>query len=500
MQLAGPGERRPTSATNSRYGVRLPFEEYTLDCSLLVPVTGSAMSVVTLGDHAPKLTAEIHSTASKAGLRIPESHIDDFASLLGALDQSVQKILDADDYWPIPDLTEYPRTNIKIPQGALETDKGGWATKCIAKSISATTGLLKGRSIALKDNVALAGVRCTNGTAAMEWTPEVDATVATRIMDAGGIITGKAACENACLEGVSDTSVTGKVHNPYADGYSAGGSSSGSGRLVASGAVDLAIGCDQGGSIRIPSSNCGIVGLKPTWGLVPYTGIISLECTIDHVGPMARNAPDISRLLEAIAGPDGVDDRQSTYLPPQTLQYTSQLDGFLSTSLKDPSKSLEGIKVGMLQEAFNMANMDSNIKRVCEAAVSKLRDLGAEVRDVSVPTHRNAAIVWMCYLPIAGGQPGLLSNMSGRKQLYMTDRVIKSGRRLTQESFDALGPSAQNFYLRYLYLDEKYGPELQAKCSNLIRKNNVIQLAVRTLGDQSSLMQSRTNTIERSEK
>lgn len=214
------------------------------------------MSVVTLGDNAPKLTAsEIRTIGSKAGLTIKENHVDNFQRLLGALDQSIKGILDDEDYYPKPDLNKCPRSNIHIPE---DTDKGGWATKCTAKSTSPTNDLLKGKTIAMKDNVALAGVRCTNGTAAIDWTPELDASIATRIMDAGGVILGKATCENACLEGVSDTSLTGKVHNPYADNYSAGGSSSGSGRLVATGSVDLAIGCDQGGSIRIPGSMCGV--------------------------------------------------------------------------------------------------------------------------------------------------------------------------------------------------------------------------------------------------
>jgi amidase len=148
------------------------------------------------------------------------------------------------------------------------------------KSIKPTTTELESRTIAIKDNIAIATIPCTNGTAALSWTPNLDATVVTRILDASGLITGKAACENACFEGISDSSLTGLVHNPYADNYSCGGSSSGSGRLVASGQVDMALGCDQGGSIRIPASSCGIVGLKPTWGLVPYTGIVSLEATI----------------------------------------------------------------------------------------------------------------------------------------------------------------------------------------------------------------------------
>ncbi|KAH6699060.1 amidase-domain-containing protein [Leptodontidium sp. MPI-SDFR-AT-0119] len=107
-----------------------------------------------------------------------------------------------------------------------------------------------------------------------------------------------------CLGAVSDTSVTGPVHNPHAHGNSTGGFSSGSGRLLASNTVDLAIGADQGDSIRLPSTNCGVVGLKPTWGLVPYTGCISLQATIDRVGPMAKNAQDCATLLKVIVGTD----------------------------------------------------------------------------------------------------------------------------------------------------------------------------------------------------
>ena len=104
--------------------------------------------------------------------------------------------------------------------------------------------LLKDKTVALKDNIALAGVRCTNGTAAMEWTPAIDATVVTRLLDAEAIIKGKATCENGCMGVNSDTSLTGLCHNPYAHGYSCGGSSSGSGRLVGTGEVDMSVGCD----------------------------------------------------------------------------------------------------------------------------------------------------------------------------------------------------------------------------------------------------------------
>jgi amidase len=143
----------------------------------------------------------------------------------------------------------------------------------LIKSTAPTSDLLANRTVAVKDNTAVAGVRCTNGLPPIngEWIPQYDAVVVTRVLDAGGIVTGKAgtfsklqrvvrkpedhsanrelviACENACMEPMSNTSYTGVVHNPYADGYTCGGSSSGSGRLVALGAVDMAIGGDQGG-------------------------------------------------------------------------------------------------------------------------------------------------------------------------------------------------------------------------------------------------------------
>lgn len=239
---------------------------------------------VTSSESAPLSSDEVIALGSKGGLKLKDNHVSDWSLLLGSLNSTIDKVLAAEDYTVKPDLTAYPRSHIRIPSSAEESDKGGWATLVDAKATLPKSNLLEGRTIALKDNIALAGVRCTNGTEAIIWTPEIDATVATRIMDAGGLIKGKAACENACMEGVSDTSCTGRVHNPYADNYSCGGSSSGSGRLVSSGAVDMAMGGDQGGSIRIPASNCGIVGLKPTWGLVPYTGILSLESTIDHTG------------------------------------------------------------------------------------------------------------------------------------------------------------------------------------------------------------------------
>jgi amidase len=203
---------------------------------------------------------------------------------------------------------KYPRLPGYRPTGE-ENRYGAWYVKTTIAG--APGGKLEGKRVAIKDNVCVAGVPMMNGASTLEgYVPDVDATIVTRILDAGGTIVGKAVCEYFCFSGGSHTSASGPVHNPHRHGHSAGGSSSGSAALVAAGEVDMAIGGDQGGSIRIPSSFCGIYGMKPTHGLVPYTGVMPIELTIDHTGPMTATVADNALLLEVLAGPDGLDPRQ----------------------------------------------------------------------------------------------------------------------------------------------------------------------------------------------
>ena len=158
----------------------------------------------------------------------------------------------------------------------------------------------------------VAGVPMMNGSETLEgFVPTRDATIVTRLLAAGATIAGKAVCEDLCFSGGSHTSRTGPVRNPWDLTRSAGGSSSGSAALVAAGAVDMATGGDQGGSVRIPSAYSGTVGHKPTHGLVPYTGAFPIEFTIDHLGPITRTVADAALMLGVIAGYDGFDARQA---------------------------------------------------------------------------------------------------------------------------------------------------------------------------------------------
>ena len=144
---------------------------------------------------------------------------------------------------------------------------------------------------------------------------DVDATIVTRILDAGGTIIGKTNCEDMSFSGSSHTNALGPIRNPHKPTHSVGGSSGGSAAAIVAGDCELTTGGDQGGSIRIPASWSGRVGHKPTYGLVPYTGAMMIEMTMDHVGPMADNVENCARLLSAMAGPDPLDPRQRGVIP-----------------------------------------------------------------------------------------------------------------------------------------------------------------------------------------
>src|SRR6202166_4800578 len=249
--------------------------------------------------------AELRQAAQQLGINPSDDYLRAVEEIVGPLSRAYA-VLDA-----MPDelpAVKYPRGPQYRPTGD-ENKHGAWTVK--TSITGRPNGPLAGHRIALKDNVCLGGVPMTLGADIfVGYVPEVDATVVERILDAGGEIAGKAVCEYYCVSGGSHTSSTGPVQNPRKPGYSAGGSSSGSAALVAAGDVDMAIGGAQAGSIRIPASHCGIVGLKPTFGLVPYTGIAPLEITLDTCGPMTANVRDNALLLEVIAGPDGLDSRQ----------------------------------------------------------------------------------------------------------------------------------------------------------------------------------------------
>lgn len=193
----------------------------------------------------------------KIGVEIEPKDSDDYNLLLAAVHDCAQHISNLPDYQPPVDLKKYPRENVHRPSDAEQVLGHAWAHKFLIRG-NPKGGILDGKTFCLKDCIAVAGVPQFYGSDAFAaWTPVTDATVVSRILDSGADIHGTATCENFCNSTGSFTSAQGIVENPYREGYSAGGSTSGGAALVAAGIMDIAIGSDQGGSIRVPSALCG---------------------------------------------------------------------------------------------------------------------------------------------------------------------------------------------------------------------------------------------------
>ena len=319
--------------------------------------------------------AQLREIVAELGMHMSDAKLQEFLEVMqGTLD--AYDVVDAlPDYLP-PVL--YPRTAGHRPSPE-ENPLNAWHVKTEVRG--APRGPLHGRTVALKDNVCLAGVPMMNGASTLKgYTPDVDATVVTRLLDAGATIVGKAHCEYFCLSGGSHTNATGPVENPHKAGYSAGGSSSGSGALVGGGFVDMAIGGDQGGSIRIPASYCGCYGMKPTHGLVPYTGVMPIETTIDHTGPMTRSVLDNAVMLQAIAGADGLDPRQ----------YHPQVDDYVAAV----GRGVGGMRIAVVKEGFGHPVSEPDVDAKVRAGAELLKRLGATVDEVSIPAHLQGPAIW----------------------------------------------------------------------------------------------------------
>jgi amidase len=378
---APPRQKRPPAAAAPpppRHEPSLPSRT----AAATVSVPGGTMSTV----QRPTLE-QMKEIVSSLHMSMSDREVSEYLDVLEGTFQSYDRLNQLPDYLPP---VRYPRTPGYRPNAA-ENPLNAWAVK--AEVRGAPYGPLAGKRVVLKDNVCLAGVPMMNGASTLEgYVPDVDASVVTRILDAGGTIVGKAHCEYFCLSGGSHTSALGPVHNPYKYGYSAGGSSSGSGALVGSGEIEMAIGGDQGGSIRMPSCWCGCYGMKPTHGLVPYTGVMPIEATIDHTGPITATVADNALLLEVIAGPDGLDPRQ----------YDVRVDKY-TTAL---GRGVAGLRIGVVTEGFNWPSSEPDVDAKVRDAAERFRALGAQVEDVSIPMHLDGAAIWT---PIA--LEGLMAQM-----------------------------------------------------------------------------------------
>ncbi|KAF2756460.1 amidase signature enzyme [Pseudovirgaria hyperparasitica] len=410
----------------------------------------------------PVTSQTVDELCSLWGVAINDEEKKDYETLLAVFHDSADAMMKLPEYSPTVDLDRFPRQHVRLPNPEKNT-LGAWAWKCEIIDQRGPNGDLSGKSVALKDNIAVKNVPMLMGTDMVKgYVPAIDATVVTRILEAGGRITGKAVCENLCHSATSSSAATGPVHNPYAKGYSSGGSSSGSGALVANHDVDLALGADQGGSVRVPAGWCGIYGLKPTFGLIPYTGCGSNEPTNDHLGPMSRTVLDNALLLQAIAGNDNIDDRSfATPSPSRIPRYHTRL-----LEIPNPT-DLAGVRIGVLSEAFTQPALDSRVVECVRSAIAEFIRLGAIVEDVSIPMHTHGASIWTAVSKV-GGYLAKQNLAFGRRGHAMND-LANLFTPLTQSSWDAAYVSTKNIYLNGAYA-VKHFPSLLGHATNLSRQ------------------------------
>jgi aspartyl-tRNA(Asn)/glutamyl-tRNA(Gln) amidotransferase subunit A len=251
-------------------------------------------------------------------------------------------------------------------------------------------GPLAGTTVAVKDNLSTEGVRTTCGSAMLaEYVPPFDATVVERLKGAGATITGKTNMDEFGMGTTTETSAFGPVENPAAPGHVPGGSSGGSAAVVAAGDADLALGTDTGGSVRCPAAFCGVVGIKPTYGLVSRYGLVAYANSLEQVGPIAPTVTEAAELLEVIAGPDSRDATTRDATDHGTdYEFAAAADG-----------DVDGLSIGVPTELVEGA--EEAVREQFWAAIDELEAAGATHESVSLPSVEHAV---EAYYVIAMGE------------------------------------------------------------------------------------------------
>ncbi|KAL1301979.1 hypothetical protein AAFC00_002433 [Neodothiora populina] len=456
------------------------------------------MSVVSLNTGQSTVTIEtIHGIGSKLNVTIPETDAEDYRILLNGLDATRKQIADLPEYIDprlAPDAGTIPRTWWKAEHNAL----GGWSHRCDVTHPSPTHERLKGRTLAFKDNVSVAGLPITGGTfpELLNGKPEypiskIDAVVVSRVLQSGGTVYGTATCEHFSMSPISFTSANGTVHNPWLKGYTTGGSSSGSACLVAINqvkawrkrhglssiddelgeGVDMAVGGDQGGSIRLPAAFTGIYGLKPTHGLVAYSGILSLHPMIDHAGPMASSLTDLTTLLGVLAGYDGLDPRMTpeTPLRSNVPDYTKDLSTWIAAKQASgewtTTAAGKGLRIGVLKEAFAMPGLTEVVRATVYDAIERFRSAGAAVTEVSIPLHSAGPSIWTIATRCGIGTYGLQNQPQALLNYPMPDISPPPLSDASLATLTKHNPAVSNMLINgeFLASHPQGGPALTAK-------------------------------------
>jgi len=261
---------------------------------------------------------------------------------------------------------------------------------------------IDGIPIAVKDNMAMEGTKTTAGSKILEnFISPYDATVIEKLKNAGAVILGKTNMDEFAMGSSTETSFFGPTKNPHDIERVPGGSSGGSAAAVAADMCVAALGSDTGGSIRQPASLCGIVGFKPTYGMVSRYGLFAMASSLDQIGPMTKNSEDAEILFNIIAG---YDEKDSTSVE-NPFSHPEQSEGSptnvgSSNKLRDSSPTAQNdIKIGIPKEYFQ-EGLDPEVKKIVENAIEGYKKAGAEIKEISLPNQKYALSTYYILMPV----------------------------------------------------------------------------------------------------
>lgn len=268
-------------------------------------------------------------------------------------------------------------------------------------------GPLEGIPIAIKDNILVEDYKCTAGSKILEnYAAPYDATVIKKLKKAGAVILGKTNLDEFAMGSSTENSALGVVKNPHDISRVPGGSSGGSAAAVAADECIVALGSDTGGSVRQPGSFCGVVGFKPSYGMVSRYGLIAMASSLDQIGPLAKTIEDAQVVFDVIRGKDNLDsttiDLNSKFKASASLASirgrSGRQGGRNSKQVPSPKFQFQNLRIGIPKEYFGKG-IDNKVKEVIEKAIKNFEKIAVEVKEVSLPYTKYALAVYYIIMP-----------------------------------------------------------------------------------------------------